>query len=208
MKTFVLCSILLAACTTPALAQAETACEMAAFVANTDSGVRIRAEADLKAPIVGRLPANAGGTLVFIQGARNGWLKVTSAIDASKTRVFTGTGWIHAPLLAVRTFSRDDSLVDYHASPDRQSDALGSLRAELDVELRTLMRPLFQKHQDDIITGVFSSTMMQDWDAGDVNLLGCSGDWVKVAVPMRGGADTEGWLPHGAWCGSPWEDCM
>jgi hypothetical protein len=173
MKTFVLCSILLAACTTPALAQAETACEMAAFVANTDSGVRIRAEADLKAPIVGRLPANAGGTLVFIQGARNGWLKVTSAIDASKTRVFTGTGWIHAPLLAVRTFSRDDSLVDYHASPDRQSDALGSLRAEL-----------------------------------DVNLLGCSGDWVKVAVPMRGGADTEGWLPHGAWCGSPWEDCM
>ncbi len=33
-------------------------------------------------------------------------------------------------------------------------------------------RPLFKKHQDDIITGVFSSTMMKDWDAGDVNLLG------------------------------------
>ena len=34
------------------------------------------------------------------------------------------------------------------------------------------MRPLFKKHQDDIITGVFSTTMMKDWDAGDVNLLG------------------------------------
>merc|ERR1712005_91602 len=27
------------------------------------------------------------------------------------------------------------------------------------------------KHQDDIITGVFSSTMMKDWDNGDANLL-------------------------------------
>ena len=34
------------------------------------------------------------------------------------------------------------------------------------------MRPLYKKHQDDIITGDFSTTMMKDWDAGDVNLLG------------------------------------
>merc|ERR1719311_1179114 len=33
------------------------------------------------------------------------------------------------------------------------------------------MRPLYEKHQNDIITGVFSSTMMADWDAGDKNLL-------------------------------------
>ena len=29
----------------------------------------------------------------------------------------------------------------------------------------------YAKHQDDIITGVFSSTMMADWDNDDVNLL-------------------------------------
>jgi ketol-acid reductoisomerase len=42
---------------------------------------------------------------------------------------------------------------------------------ELAEELKTIMRPLYFKHQDDIISGHFSSTMMADWDKGDVNLL-------------------------------------
>merc|ERR1719326_920832 len=42
---------------------------------------------------------------------------------------------------------------------------------ELAAELKTIMQPLYAKHQDDIITGVFSSTMMADWDNDDVNLL-------------------------------------
>merc|ERR1719434_400758 len=42
---------------------------------------------------------------------------------------------------------------------------------ELSEELKDIMRPLYQKHQDDIITGHFSSTMMADWDNDDVNLL-------------------------------------
>lgn len=41
---------------------------------------------------------------------------------------------------------------------------------ELSDELKTIMRPLYDKHQDDIITGHFSSTMMADWDNDDVNL--------------------------------------
>jgi ketol-acid reductoisomerase len=55
---------------------------------------------------------------------------------------------------------------------DRLSNPAKIKAFELAEELRTLMRPLFRKHQDDIITGVFSSAMMKDWDAGDVNLLG------------------------------------
>merc|ERR1712232_651189 len=42
---------------------------------------------------------------------------------------------------------------------------------ELAEELKTIMRPLYRKHQDDIITGHFSKTMMADWDNDDVNLL-------------------------------------
>merc|ERR1712217_473757 len=42
---------------------------------------------------------------------------------------------------------------------------------ELADELKGIMQPLYQKHQDDIITGVFSSTMMKDWDNDDANLL-------------------------------------
>jgi ketol-acid reductoisomerase len=55
---------------------------------------------------------------------------------------------------------------------DRLSNPAKIKAFELAEELRGLMRPLFKKHQDDIITGVFSATMMKDWDAGDVNLLG------------------------------------
>lgn len=38
-------------------------------------------------------------------------------------------------------------------------------------ELKTIMRPLFEKHQDDILSGYFSKTMMEDWANNDKNLL-------------------------------------
>ena len=42
---------------------------------------------------------------------------------------------------------------------------------DLSEELKEIMKPLYKKHQDDIITGKFSATMMADWDADDVDLL-------------------------------------
>ncbi len=42
---------------------------------------------------------------------------------------------------------------------------------QLSEELRTIMRPLFDKHMDDIMSGHFSKTMMEDWANDDVNLL-------------------------------------
>ncbi|KAF2513821.1 ketol-acid reductoisomerase [Flavobacterium foetidum] len=42
---------------------------------------------------------------------------------------------------------------------------------EIAEELKEIMRPLFQKHQDDIISGEFSRTMMIDWANDDANLL-------------------------------------
>ncbi|MEE4277499.1 MAG: ketol-acid reductoisomerase [Halieaceae bacterium] len=38
-------------------------------------------------------------------------------------------------------------------------------------ELKTLMRPLYEKHQDDIMSGEFSRTMMEDWANNDAKLL-------------------------------------
>jgi ketol-acid reductoisomerase len=38
-------------------------------------------------------------------------------------------------------------------------------------ELKMIMRPLFEKHMEDIISGHFSKTMMEDWANDDVNLL-------------------------------------
>ena len=37
-------------------------------------------------------------------------------------------------------------------------------------ELKDLMRPLFQKHMNDIMSGHFSKTMMEDWANNDQNL--------------------------------------
>merc|ERR1719262_2144101 len=42
---------------------------------------------------------------------------------------------------------------------------------QLSEELKIIMRPLYKKHQDDIITGHFSKTMMEDWENDDKNLL-------------------------------------
>jgi ketol-acid reductoisomerase len=38
-------------------------------------------------------------------------------------------------------------------------------------ELKDIMRSLYEKHQDDIMTGHFSRTMMEDWANDDANLL-------------------------------------
>lgn len=42
----------------------------------------------------------------------------------------------------------------------------------LAAELKDIMRDLYNKHQDDIITGAFSKGMMEDWDNDDKKLLG------------------------------------
>ena len=42
---------------------------------------------------------------------------------------------------------------------------------EIAEELKNIMRPLYQKHQDDILSGEFSRTMMKDWANNDDNLL-------------------------------------
>ncbi|MEO7313110.1 MAG: ketol-acid reductoisomerase [Chitinophagaceae bacterium] len=54
---------------------------------------------------------------------------------------------------------------------DRLSNPAKIKAYEVSEELKTIMRPLFQKHQDDIISGEFSSTMMADWANDDRNLL-------------------------------------
>lgn len=54
---------------------------------------------------------------------------------------------------------------------DRLSNPAKIKAYDLSVELKELLRPLFEKHQDDIISGEFSRTMMADWANGDASLL-------------------------------------
>lgn len=52
---------------------------------------------------------------------------------------------------------------------------------ELSEELKELMRPLYNKHMDDIITGEFSRTMMADWANDDAELLGWRAETAETA---------------------------
>ena len=54
---------------------------------------------------------------------------------------------------------------------DRLSNSAKIKAFELSEELKSIMAPLFQKHMDDIMSGHFSSTMMEDWANDDKNLL-------------------------------------
>ena len=54
---------------------------------------------------------------------------------------------------------------------DRLSNPAKIKAYQLSEELKEVLEPLFNKHMDDIISGHFSKTMMEDWVNDDVNLL-------------------------------------
>ncbi|PYF81041.1 ketol-acid reductoisomerase [Marinomonas alcarazii] len=54
---------------------------------------------------------------------------------------------------------------------DRLSNPAKIKAFDLSEELKVIMRPLYNKHQDDIIDGTFSRVMMEDWANDDANLL-------------------------------------
>src|SRR6056300_755440 len=54
---------------------------------------------------------------------------------------------------------------------DRLSNPAKIKAFEPSEQLKSILTPLFNKHMDDIISGHFSKTMMEDWANDDVNLL-------------------------------------
>ena len=61
-------------------------------------------------------------------------------------------------------------------------------------ELKDIMRPLYEKHQDDIMSGHFSRTMMEDWANDDVNLL----TWraATADTPFENAVNTDADIPE------------
>jgi ketol-acid reductoisomerase len=74
---------------------------------------------------------------------------------------------------------------------DRLSNPAKIKAFELSEELKDIMRPLFNKHMDDIIDGTFSSTMMADWDNDDANLLSWRAATGETAFEKTPAADVE-----------------
>ena len=64
---------------------------------------------------------------------------------------------------------------------DRLNNSAKIEAYNLSESLKEIMRPLFEKHMDDIMSGYFSSTMMDDWNNNDVNLLNWRAETGKTA---------------------------
>ncbi|GAA3563465.1 ketol-acid reductoisomerase [Snuella lapsa] len=74
---------------------------------------------------------------------------------------------------------------------DRLSNPAKIKAFELSEELKGIMRPLFQKHMDDIMEGRFSSGMMADWANGDKDLLGWRAETAETAFEKTPAGDVE-----------------
>lgn len=64
---------------------------------------------------------------------------------------------------------------------DRLSNPAKIRAFDLAERMKDIMRPLYQKHQDDIMTGHFSHTMMTDWAADDKDLLNWRAETAETA---------------------------
>ena len=74
---------------------------------------------------------------------------------------------------------------------DRLSNPAKIRAFHLATELKDIMRSLYEKHQDDIMTGHFSRTMMEDWANDDINLLTWRAATGETAFETSSNTDTE-----------------
>ena len=74
---------------------------------------------------------------------------------------------------------------------DRLSNPAKVKAYALAEQLKDIMRPLYEKHQDDIMSGHFSKTMMEDWAADDKNLLGWRAATAETAFEKSTNTDQD-----------------
>ena len=68
---------------------------------------------------------------------------------------------------------------------DRLSNPAKIRANELSKEIKKICTPLYQKHMDDIISGEFSKTMMEDWANGDKNLIEWRESYAKIPFEVE-----------------------
>jgi len=74
---------------------------------------------------------------------------------------------------------------------DRLSNPAKVAAHKVSEDLKDIMRPLFQKHMDDIMSGHFSKTMMEDWKNDDVDLLTWRAETGETAFEKTPASDVE-----------------
>jgi ketol-acid reductoisomerase len=88
---------------------------------------------------------------------------VAEGIDAGFASKLIQRGW--------EVITESLKLGGITAMMDRLSNPAKIKAFYLSEEIKGILQPLFEKHMDDIASGEFSKTMMEDWDNDDANLL-------------------------------------
>ena len=108
---------------------------------------------------------------------------IEEGIDASYAAKLIQYGW--ETVTEALKYGGVTNMMDRLSNPEK-------IRAfELAEEMKDIMRPLYHKHQDDIMTGHFSSTMMADWANDDKDLLGWRADTAETAFEKTSAGDME-----------------
>ncbi|MCG8688901.1 MAG: ketol-acid reductoisomerase [Desulfobacterales bacterium] len=74
---------------------------------------------------------------------------------------------------------------------DRLSNPAKIKAFDLAEQLKEILTPLFNKHMDDIMTGHFSKTMMEDWANDDANLLKWRAETAETAFEKSTSQDAD-----------------
>jgi len=74
---------------------------------------------------------------------------------------------------------------------DRLDNPSKLMAYKLSNELKTLLEPMFHQHMDDIMSGKFSKTMMEDWTNDDADLLKWRDETAQTAFEQSSSTDQD-----------------
>lgn len=144
-KTAVIFTIFLLGLMLVSVASAQTVesnCPLKAWVIDKDvNGLNVRDKPDIKGKIIDTLKyANDDDEIVIvtINGYSNGWVNITDAQTVSGEEQFSGTGWVSAKMVTVRTQRLDGNnkkSVAIYARPTEKSKKAGTIPNEEYVEI-------------------------------------------------------------------------
>jgi len=94
-------------------AAADSMCSASAFIVDRDpNGLNVRSGPNGKSKRIGKIPFDKDGTMVTFIAAEGKWLKIKEVWNMEEKTVFSKTGWVYAPLLAI-TISKQDPDSDF-----------------------------------------------------------------------------------------------
>jgi len=108
---------------------------------------------------------------------------VAEGVDAGYASKFIQYGW--------EAITESLKLGGITAMLDRLSNPAKIKAFYLSEEIKSILQPLFEKHMDDIASGEFSKTMMEDWANNDANLLKWRAETQATAFEKAANADVE-----------------